>query len=424
MTYSSATAIRAPFARAEHAHRASGKVGAAALERITVWLLSAFAFTLPTDLRLAGDKSIEMRLGYACVLMGIAGLMKRGAFVVPRMGFWWLTGFVAWSSFSLAWAQYPEIAQHKVLLYAVIFAVTAIIPQYAWDARVRLRLMDAYLAGCVLGSLGTIVHFALGIPYSASGDTEMEGRYSFGTDPNYLALALVIGIPLALYRSSLVTERWQRVLTWLYIPAAMAGMFLTGSRGALVALLVAIVVYAAFAGLRAPALILAGAGLCVAVGMLLPAEILDRFTSIPDELKYGTLSDRRELWDRGTMIIAQHPFEGIGAGATSGAFDIAAHNTPLELMMEGGAVSLVLFYGALLLGIRGMWMSDRKEGRTLIAACSAWFVGSLSLSWEIQTVTWFMFAMLFSADPPRSAVAISVPSDRHGTDQLAGTRTS
>jgi O-antigen ligase len=109
--------------------------------------------------------------------------------------------------------------------------------------------------------------------------------------------------------------------------------------------------------------------------------------------------------------------EGIGAGATSGTFGIAAHNTPLEFMMEGGAVSVGLFYGALALGLWGVWKSDRKEARPLISAWSAWFAGTFSLSWEINTITWFMFALLFSAASPRSALAVSAPARRHEPSQ-------
>jgi len=379
--------------------------------------MSAFAFVLPTDLRLSGYKSVAMRLGYACLLLGIAGLIKRRAFVLPRIAFWCLFGFVAWSCCTLTWARFPEEGQHKLLLYIALFTITAMIPQYAWDVRVRNRLMDAYLAGCYLGIAGTAVNFALGNPYAPPGDEAVEGRYSFGVDPNFLALALVIGIPLALYRAGLVSAGWRRALFFLYVPAALAGVFLTGSRGALLALLVAIVVYALFAGLRAPARIVAGAVLCLAIGALFPGQISDRFVGIPDELRYGTLSDRRELWDRGTAVIAEHPLAGIGAGATSGRFGIAAHNTPLEFMMEGGAVSVGLFYGALALGLWGVWKSDRKEARPLISAWSAWFAGTFSLSWEINTITWFMFALLFSAASPRSALAISAPARRHEPGQ-------
>lgn len=405
MISASASAIHTLHASASPHLQGVRSMQIGGLNQVMTWLLSMFVFVLPVDLRLADDKSIAMRIGYVCLLLGLAGLIKRRTIVLPGAGFWWLLGFIAWCSFSLVWARFPDAAQHKVLLYIAVFAVTAIIPQYAWDDRVRARLMDAYLVGCVLGILGTAMNFALGNPYTSENELVAEGRYSYGTDPNYLALALVIGIPLALYRAGSVSAQWQKTIELLYVPAAVTAVFLTGSRGAVIALIVVVLVYALFSGVRAPALLLAGAGLCVVIGALLPAQISERFAGIPDELRHGTLADRRELWDRGKAVVAEHPLEGIGVGATSGTMDIAAHNTPLELTMEGGVVSLGLFYGALLVGLYGAWQSNRKESRALIALWAAWIAGSLSLSWEINSITWFLFALLFSAASARHVEA-------------------
>lgn len=386
-----------------------------ALDRVIGYLLLAFAFILPSDLRLSGDRSLAMRLGYACLLLGIAGVMKRKSIVLPRLGHWLLLGFVAWSALTLAWAHFPDAAQYQILRYSIMFAVTAIIPQYAWDDRVRARLMDAYLAGCYFGIIGTGINFATGRTYAPGGTVDldqMQGRYSFGTDPNYLALALVIGVPLALYRSGKVKAGWQKAFTLLYVPAAMIGVVLTGSRGAMVALVALLVAYALFSNSRTRMLLLVGVGACVVFGAVFPTQISDRFATIPDQLRYGTLSDRRELWDRGTAIAEEYPLQGIGAGAAAGALDIAAHNTPLELMMEGGAVSLLLFYGAVLLGFKQAWRGGHQELVALIGAWSAWFVGGMSLSWETETVTWFLFALLFSAGAARTA-SFELRTDRH-----------
>jgi O-antigen ligase len=163
------------------------------------------------------------------------------------------------------------------------------------------------------------------------------------------------------------------------------------------ALAAAVVAYGFLAGRKTRLFLGAGAALCLIVAGLLPVQLSERFATIPDELQYGTLSDRRELWDRGTAVAKDHLLEGIGAGATTGMFNIAAHNTPLELTMEGGAVSLAFFYGTFLLGIGRTWRSDRREAYAMIAVCTAWLVGTLSLSWEVDTVTWFILAILFSA---------------------------
>jgi len=377
------------------------------MDNIVLWLLSILAFIVPTDFRFSDEKSIAMRVGYACLLLGILGLLKRRTVVIPTLGFWVLAGFVAWCSCTLAWAEYPGAAQHKVLLYWALFLATAIIPQYAWNRGSRAMLMDAYVLGCWLGVIGTALNFWTGIQFSDSGSADMENRYSFGTDPNYLGLALVIGIPLALYRLAHAKSWWRKIPHLLYTPVAIIGVAFTGSRGALVALTTVLLAYAVLSSWKARALILGSTVVCVVLGIWLsPAHVSERFSSIPGELRHGTLSDRRDLWDRGERVVREHPIEGIGAGATTGKLDIAAHNTPLELMMEGGAVSLSLFYGAMLLGIIRLWKTDRDEGVVMTVVCAAWLVGTCSLSWEVNTVTWFLFAMLFSAGSPRSISAL------------------
>lgn len=377
------------------------------LETLVIWLLSAFAFVLPSDLRLADGKSIAMRLGYVCLLVGIAGVLKRRSWVLPESGFWVLVAFVVWSSCTLAWAQFPDLAQHKVLIYWALFAISAVVPQYAWDPRVRVRLLNAYVAGCWLGVVGTAVNFVLARPYAAADELEMEGRYSFSTDPNYLGLALVLGIPLAVYGASTAKARWQKVALRLYIPAGVIGVLLTGSRGAAIALLAVILVYGVFASPRVRLLLLSGVALCVSLAWLLPLQLSERFVSIPEQLRYGNLSDRRELWDEGAAVAWEHPFMGIGAGAATGTLAIAAHDTPLELMMEGGAVSLALFYGVFLIGVGKTWQRDRREGWTLFAVCAAWFVGGLSLSWETNTVTWFLAVIVNSTLPAQRVRAVA-----------------
>jgi O-antigen ligase len=377
------------------------------LETLVIWLLFAFAFVLPSDLRLPDGKSIALRLGCVCLLVGIAGVLKRRSWVLPERGFWVLVAFLLWSSCTLAWARFPDLAQHKVLIYWVLFAISAVIPQYAWDPRVRARLLKAYVAGCWLGVVGTIANFVLARPYAPGDELEMEGRYTFSTDPNYLGLALVLGIPLAVYGASTATARWQKVALRLYVPAGVIGVLLTGSRGAAIALLAVILVYGVFASPRVRLLLLSGAALCVSLAWLVPLQFSERFINIPEQLRYGSLSDRRELWDEGAAVAREHPFMGIGADAATGTLAIAAHNTPLELIMEGGAVSLALFYGVFLIGVGKTWKRDRREGWTLLAVCVAWFVGGLSLSWETNTVTWFLAVIVNSTLPAQRVLPVT-----------------
>lgn len=367
------------------------------LNSIIISLLSIFVFVLPTDLRIYDGKSIAMRVGYLCVMLGLAGVVKRGSFTVPSLGWWCLLAFVIWSTCTLAWATYPSFAIHKVLTYWALFIIGSILPQYAWDRQVRMRLFDAYIAGCWCGVIGVFMQYASGVPFTIEGSLEFEGRYSFSTDPNYLALALVIGLPIAVHRAAYTDVLWKKRLLLVYVPAGLAAIVLTGSRGAVIALLSAVVVFGLFTTVRTRAALLSGAALCLILAFAIPSDLLGRFVTIPDELSHGTLSDRRELWDRGTALVEEHPLQGIGAGATAGAFSVAAHNTPLELSMEGGIVGFALFYVAFVLGLYKVWRVNRQERLVLLAICVTWLVGTFSLSWEVDTVTWFVLAMLFSA---------------------------
>ena len=377
------------------------------VQTVVTALLSVFVFILPTDLRFSGDKSAAMRVGYLCVCLGVLGVIKRRSINVPFLGSWCLLTFVIWSTCSIAWARYPAHAVHKAGTYWILLAIAAVIPQYAGDRQVRMRLFDAYIAGCWCGALGVFIRYASGMQYAVDDSLEFEGRYSFGTDPNYLALALVIGVPLACYRAAAEGTLWKKRIFQLYVPAAFAAMVLTGSRGASIALLGAVLAFGIFTTIRLRAAMLAGAALCLLLALALPSDMMGRFASIPDELNHGTLSDRRDLWDRGTALVQEHPLIGIGAGATAGVFAIAAHNTPLELLMEGGVVSFVLFYGAFAFAICRIWKVERHERLVLLVVCVTWVVGTCSLSWEVDTVTWFILAILFSAGSVRKTERVT-----------------
>lgn len=372
-----------------------------ALQALTVWLLTAFVFVLPTDLRIGGDKSLAMRIGYLCVVVGLMGIYRRHTLHAPPLSFWLLFGFVVWSTCALVWARYPFIAQHKVVEYWRLFIILTITVQYAWETSVRQRLMDAYIAGCWLGITGLFFHFAIGTPYLAEGELEFQGRYTFGTDPNYLALALVIALPLALHRALQMQVQWKRVLMLSYVPAGFVGLLLTGSRGAWIALLAIILVSGVMLRGRFRGMLVATVLLLIVVPFFLPGSVMERISSIPNELIYGTLSDRTELWQRGIGVVVDQPLTGIGAGATAGIMSIAAHNTPLELLMESGAIGLLLFYGAWVFSIRDTWKAERREGiaATLIAA--GWFVGSASLSWEAEAGTWLFLGLFIAAGSAR-----------------------
>ena len=378
-------------------------------QTLVAGLLSIFVFALPTDLHPLGGISVTLPVGSLCIVLGVLGIMKSRTTVVPTFGVWCLLAFVVWSTFSLAWAEYPDTTMQKLIKYWEYLPMTWVITQYVWDRRIRIRLFDAYLAGCWLGVLGTLFNYAIGNEFYIPGADaiEQEKRYSFSTDVNYLALALVIGVIIALYRIYSDRTWWKQILFLLYIPAAFLAIALTGSRGALLALVGAIVTFAIVTDMRKRIAIIVGTIALLTLISVLPPSVTWRLSTTSNEISHGDLDGRAGLWQHGMILVEEHPLVGVGVGGTFGALDYAAHNTPLELLIEGGVVSLVLFYVGVSYSVYCVWKIAGQEGTALVVICAAWLVGTLSISWDANPNTWFIFAMLLSAGRAQRAVRVS-----------------
>jgi O-antigen ligase len=398
---------RSPLLRPRLGSSSSSSV----LEPVVTVLLSIFVFALPTDLRLYGDMSVTLPVGSLCIMLGVLGVMKRQTIVKLAFGSWCLLAFVIWSTSSLAWAEYPNSTMIKLTKYWEYLPMTWVITQYAWDRRIRIRLFDAFLVGCWCGVLGTFFNYSTGREFYIPGANELERRYSFGTDVNYLALALVIGVIIAWYRIYSDRTRWKQFLFLLYIPAAIMAIALTGSRGALLALLAATITFAICTNARKRLTILSGVAAFLMLTLILPSSFTWRLSTTSDEISHGTLDGRRDLWDRGIFLAGENPLHGLGVGATEGALAYPAHNTPLEILIEGGAIGLGFFYGGIVLCILSVRRVGDQEGTALLVICAAWLVGTFSISWDAHPITWFMFAMLLSAGSARRPGRVSGGND-------------
>ena len=150
-------------------------------------------------------------------------------------------------------------------------------------------------------------------------------------------------------------------------------------------------------------------------------EIIQRST------KLRTIGDRAAIWRAGMKILELGPLVGIGAGGFAravagevhqGAF---AHNTPLSITIELGAVGLLLFGLAIALVLRGVRRSGGNEKGLVWALLLAWCVGTATLSWEFRKPTWFILLVGTAAGALRSASASARPGER-GTSTASDRR--
>jgi O-antigen ligase len=231
-----------------------------------------------------------------------------------------------------------------------------------------------------------------------------EARYTAGFNENDLGLLLALSIPMSLYLLVRRQRRSVALLCWAQIAVAVTAILLTGSRGGLVSLLVALTMLplalSGMSGLER-GLSIAAVIAALAGGIyILPAETWERLMSIRTALFEGTLTHRTSIWAAGVEVFRQHPFLGVGAGAFGPSvlslLDIpyVAHNSFLSVAVELGVIGAVIgvvllasFYGAAL-RLPGL------ERRLWIVLLLTWTVGVSSLTWEYRKPTWFLFGLL------------------------------
>jgi O-antigen ligase len=143
--------------------------------------------------------------------------------------------------------------------------------------------------------------------------------------------------------------------------------------------------------------------LVVCVGLVfIPSSSWERLSTIPDELRQGTLTGRTVIWGSGLEVFRAHPFLGVGAAAFRYSLGrtlsepIVAHNTFLSVLVEQGVIGFTLFcawLGVLALSVSTMPSLPQK---LWIVTLGVWVVGVSSLSWEMRKPTWFFFGLLMA----------------------------
>jgi len=232
-------------------------------------------------------------------------------------------------------------------------------------------------------------------------------------DPNDLALAIDLSLPLCLVLALTTVNYWKKI-TWTVAMLAMIyAVALTASRAGAIALVVAALVclWRLGVGSRRFYLLLLVPVALIAFWLLSGNVLRERFnqTSIDSSpnshgtAAYGSAQQRKELFFQSLRVTVQHPLFGVGPGnfvVVSGVWHVT-HNTFTQLSAEGGFPAfflyvLVFWHG--LANVRNLRKYQRtgKEIRlfsmALEASLSAFLVGSLFLSDAYQVFTYCLVA--------------------------------
>ncbi|MBS1835429.1 MAG: O-antigen ligase family protein [Acidobacteria bacterium] len=390
-------------------------------DRAAFAALCLFVASIPVEkvIEVPGLGTISRIAGLLCAALGLIAIAVSRRIRRPGIALVVSTVWVFWIYASQYWTLSADGTAERIGTHAQLLLIAMLLWQFCTSqAHVRALAM-AYAAGIAYSGGNTVYRWLTG-----AGQVYYQRFAVEGFDPNDLALTLALGIPL-LYWLSLTAS--SRKAAWMWralIGVAAFNIFLTASRGGVLALATALLfVPWTFRALgRTDRVLLSLGALAVAAALvaMVPATSWQRIATLGKEAKEGTLNSRTVIWSAGLEAFTERPVTGVGAGAfpesirgTMGRprdWAPVAHNTFLSILVETGLVGFAIF---LLLMATLCWQIARMpwmEARLWIVLLAVWTVGVSALSWEHRKPTWLLFAMLPAHAAAVSARRVRVPA--------------
>lgn len=252
-------------------------------------------------------------------------------------------------------------------------------------------------------------------------------------DPNIYAQIMVVLLPLAFFR---YWGESSRRLRWAAAGAAgfiLAGILLTYSRGAFVALVLMIIIMIILRYVKLSRVLLAAAGLALLVALLNPSYYKRIGTIVtakslisedPTERADSAIRGRTTEMLAALLAFADHPILGVGPGQYSPFYSVAyqsrpeiafkqitqtrrAHNLYLELAAETGLIGLTVFM-VIVVGVlyqlhtaRRRWAETRPDLANLATglwlSLVAYLGAGIFLQLAFERYYWFLLALAGAA---------------------------
>lgn len=369
--------------------------------------------------------------------------------------------FLGWMLLSIVFAPAPEVQWPEWVRTATIVGLFVVTVQVL-DTREKLHTYTRLLAVCglVMAVVALLQYVLPSLQVSGAESFEQLGAGTSAAfvdpegvqtgaavrvsgpagHPTWLALTLLMLLPLNLYWYRTARHRWTRALVLLGTAAEVAALVLTFTRAALVVGVVLFVAVAAKRLLRLSAPRLAALALVLVLGlMLVPVQWRERVLDFGHYLTSESTTSRFELQHYAWEYFEENPLVGVGPGGfgirlldetgpaarmyqwlvTEAGWpptSMGPHNLYLQIASETGVIGLVVMLAFLAYLMRRTTLAERAlrengdENGALLASC-VWlsifaFVIVAIFLHALQQKVWWIVAALACSIPAYAAVCL------------------
>ena len=356
-----------------------------------LWL---FCFAVPWEniIVIPGLGTISKLLGI--VAMGLALLAALSSASVRRILPFHIAAllFVIWAGLGTFYVADEGRGLNKFFTYFQLLLVLWMIWELGSTRKRQLGLLFAYVCGATVAASNTIMVYR-----SLFGTTNRRFAAE-GFDPNDLGMTLALALPMAWYLGMTYRQPLMRWLCRLYIPLGLVAIGLTGSRGALIASIVALTLVPLSVTQLSRAKFTAAVLLLVASGVIavayIPATSWQRFGTTKSEVEGGTLNDRLFIWKAAVRAFSHQPMMGYGTSGFNWTVHSQPHNAYLAVLIENGFVGFVLYMSMFFAVFVKLLRLPPLERRFTLVLLATLGVAMLPLGWEDRKPVWFILGTL------------------------------
>lgn len=373
------------------------------IRKITYWLSLFLVFTMPWEsiIEFGALGTMSHVMGFLAVGSWIASLAITNRIRKPHEFHIVFAVYALWHFVSIIWTIDPQKTQVRFVTYIQLIILVYLL----WDLYQTPKTVRAALQAYVLGgwvSIGSLAfNFVEGIKASYT-------RYTAtGFGENNIGIILALGIPIAWYlitsKGSSKMDRLLMVVNYIYMPAAVFGIMLTGSRASLITTGFAFLyVLGSLNRLKLATRAVIFMVLIAAiygVFTLIPEGLIHRLGTTTESIESADLNGRVIIWRASLDVFEKHPLIGIGTNAFASSTDLdkAAHNTYLSILVEVGLIGFILFLILVVIIVYNTLAQPKHFRQFWLAILMVLAVGILTLNWGHRKQAWLFPSLIVAS---------------------------